>query len=187
MRRSWTANVHEVARHLDARSMRRRRGCTCARSIAGARVRRRGEEPKAGPASRLACTPDRALQQYLPSAQVAYIPESSRFKPRKRTIHFSLKAPKWSLPLNDAGNKLHIHVRRGKSPGLSKTIAPKSRVAAKRRYTPCPVARGMWALYATSTHAPPTALIFFSASLLNTLAFTTSGWSGSSPPPSTLK
>merc|ERR1719326_2418633 len=41
--------------------------------------------------------------------------------------------------------------------------------------------------YAVSTHAPPAALIFFSASLVKYRAFTITGIAGSSPLPSTLK
>lgn len=39
---------------------------------------------------------------------------------------------------------------------------------------------------ATSTHAPPTALILLSAVLLKNLALTTTGWLGSLPLPRTL-
>lgn len=42
------------------------------------------------------------------------------------------------------------------------------------------------AAYAVRTQAPPTSLIFFSASLLKNLAFTTTGCSGSWPLPSTF-
>lgn len=64
--------------------------------------------------------------------------------------------------------------------------APATDAAGTRASAP-PPQLGRRHTYATSKHAPPTSLIFFSASLLKNLALTTIGCFGRSPFPNTLK